>query len=101
MGDSGKSKHTNEIKTAAPLLDVIDIQGKTITADALLTQRSFADYLVQERKAHYHFTAKGNQVTLLNDIKLFFEGCWNYQIQKSSISCSKNAAIKPKRTPGF
>ncbi len=73
IGDSGESKRTNEIKTAAPLLDVIDIQGKTITADALLTQRSFADYLVQERKAHYHFTAKGNQATLLNDIKLFFE----------------------------
>lgn len=70
---SDKIKRTNEIKIAAPLLDAIDIQGKTITADALLTQRKFADYLVQERKAHYHFTAKGNQATLLDDIKLFFE----------------------------
>jgi predicted transposase YbfD/YdcC len=30
-------KRTNEIKTAIPLLDAIDIQGKEITADALLT----------------------------------------------------------------
>jgi hypothetical protein len=32
-------KRTNEIKTAIPLLDAIDIQGKDVTADALLTQR--------------------------------------------------------------
>ena len=53
------------------LLDAIDIQGKLITADALLTQRKLADYLVQ-RGAHYHFTAKGNQATLQNDITLLF-----------------------------
>ena len=70
---SNEAKRTNEIKTAAPLLDTIDIQGKTITADALLTQRDFADYLVSERKADYHFTAKGNQATLLEDIRFFFE----------------------------
>jgi predicted transposase YbfD/YdcC len=46
---------------AAPLLDAIDIQGKEITADALLTQRKFARYLVEERQADYHFTVKGNQ----------------------------------------
>ncbi|NNF96115.1 MAG: ISAs1 family transposase, partial [Halobacteria archaeon] len=38
---------------AAPLLDAIDIQGKDITADALLTQRKFASYLVDDRQAHY------------------------------------------------
>lgn len=65
-------KRTNEIKTATPLLDVIDIQGKTITADALLTQRDFARYLVEERKADYHFTVKGNQPTLLDDMMLHF-----------------------------
>ena len=51
----------------------IDIQGKDITADALLTQRSFADYLVEERQAHYHFTVKANQPNLLRDIALYFE----------------------------
>lgn len=66
-----EAKRTNEIKTAAPLLDTIDIEGKTITADALLTQREFAAYLIR-RKAHYHFTVKGNQPTLLEDLKLHF-----------------------------
>jgi len=57
---------------AIPLLDAIDIQGKDISADALLTQRKLADYLVTERKAHYHFTVKGNQPTLLQDLELYF-----------------------------
>jgi len=65
-------KRTNEIKTAIPLLDTIDIQGKVITADALLTQRDFAQYLVKDRLAHYHFTVKANQPTLLQDIAFFF-----------------------------
>ena len=58
---------------AIPLLDAIDLQGKDITADALLTQRKLAHYLCQQRKAHYHFTVKGNQATLLEDIKLYFQ----------------------------
>jgi len=64
-------KRTNEIKTAIPLLDAIDIEGKDITADALLTQRDIARYLVG-RNAHYHFTVKGNQPGLLADIELYF-----------------------------
>ena len=54
------------------LLDAFDIKGKLITADALLTQRKLADYLVQ-RGANYHFTAKGNQATLKNDITVLFQ----------------------------
>jgi len=56
-----------------PLLAGTDIAGKTITADALLTQRNLARYLVGERAAHYLFTAKDNQPTLLADIRLLFE----------------------------
>ena len=57
-----------------PLLKNLDIAGKTLTADALLTQRKLARYLVEERAAHYLFTAKDNQPTLLADIRLLFEG---------------------------
>lgn len=67
-----KAKRTNEITTAIPLLDAIHIKDKTVTADALLTQRGLAEYLVGPRQAHYHFTAKGNQPTLFDDLKVFF-----------------------------
>jgi len=38
-----------------------------------LTQRKIADYLVRDRKAHYHFTVKNNQPTLFEDIALYFK----------------------------
>lgn len=70
---SDKVKQTNEIKTATPLLDAIDIENKNITADALLTQKDFARYLVNERGAHYFFTVKMNQPTLWEDIEFYFD----------------------------
>lgn len=71
--DRDKEKQTNEIKTAIPLLEAIDIRGKTITADALLTQRNLAIYLVEQRHAHYHFTVKGNQKNLLAETAFHFD----------------------------
>jgi predicted transposase YbfD/YdcC len=58
---------------AIPLLDSLDLKNKDITADALLTQRKLADYLVVKRQAHYHFTVKANQATLLEDVALVFQ----------------------------
>jgi predicted transposase YbfD/YdcC len=66
-----QTKQTNEIGTFIPLLDSIDIQGRDLTADALLTQRKLARYVVR-RQAHYHFTVKANQATLQTDIALLF-----------------------------
>ena len=71
--DDETVKRTNEIKTAIPLLSTIDIAGKEITADALLTQRAIATYLVEQRNAHYHFTVKNNQPGLFQDIALYFQ----------------------------
>jgi len=57
---------------AIPLLDSLDLKDTDITADALLTQRKLADYLVDQRKAHYHFIVKANQPSLLDDLVLLF-----------------------------
>jgi predicted transposase YbfD/YdcC len=57
---------------AIPLLAGCDLKGRDITADALLTQRKLAAYLVA-RGANYHFTVKGNQPTLASDIAQCFE----------------------------
>ena len=54
------------------MLDAIEIAGLDITADALLTQRELASYMVA-RGAHYHFTVKGNQPTLQENIALLFD----------------------------
>jgi len=57
---------------AIPMLETIDLNDRDITADALHTQRKLATYLVTDRKAHYHFTVKGNQPTLHQDLILLF-----------------------------
>ncbi len=67
-----EEKPTNEIKMAIPRLEAIEIRGKTISADALLTQRDLARYLVEERGAHDHFTVKGNQPHLLEATAFYF-----------------------------
>ena len=58
---------------AIPLLDSLDLKDTDITADALLTQRKLADYLVDKRKAHFHFIVKANQASILDDLVLLFK----------------------------
>lgn len=55
-----------------PLLDALDIAGKTLTVDALLTQRKLAAYALK-RQAHYVFVAKDNQPSLHDAIRRIFE----------------------------
>ena len=54
-----------------PVLESLDIADKTLTTDALLTQRKLAAYAVA-RKAHYVFTVKDNQPSLREAIQLAF-----------------------------
>ena len=72
--DAGEGeKRTNEIGTVIPLLETLpDIANRTVTADALLTQRALAKYLLG-RGADYLFTVKGNQPTLQDDIRLLLD----------------------------
>ncbi len=82
-----EEKQTNEIKVAIPLLAAIDISGKTVTADALLTQRELARYLVEQRDAHYHFTVKGNQKNLFEDTASYF-----YNLTREPDHCTVDSA---------
>jgi len=64
---------TNEIREVRPLLADLSIEGAVVTADALLTQKEIASYVVEEKKADYLFTVKGNQKTLLSDVEDHFK----------------------------
>jgi hypothetical protein len=61
---------TNEIPGAKPLLEPLDLEGSTVTADAMHTQTDLARFLVEEKKAHYVLIAKDNQPTLREDIEV-------------------------------
>jgi hypothetical protein len=55
-----------EIPVFQPLLDGLDLAGAVITADALQTRPQAAEFLVTRMHAHYLFTVKANQPTLLD-----------------------------------
>jgi len=59
---------TNEISAFGPLLDRIELAGALVTADALHTQRGHVTYL-GGRGAHWLLTVKGNQPTLLRQLR--------------------------------
>jgi predicted transposase YbfD/YdcC len=93
---SDEQKQTNEIKVAAPLLSCLDIENKNITADALHTQKKFADHIVQERNAHYFLIAKNNQPTLLSDIELYFQNI-DAEPQSVDVTCGDHGRIETRK----
>jgi predicted transposase YbfD/YdcC len=54
-----------EVPAFAPLLADLDLAGTVVTADALQTHPEAAEFLVGDKHAHYLFTVKANQPTLL------------------------------------
>jgi predicted transposase YbfD/YdcC len=54
-----------EVPAFAPLLAGLDLTGVVVTADALQTHADAAEFLVTGKQAHYLFTVKANQPTLL------------------------------------
>ncbi len=66
-------KQTNEITMVDPLLATVETEGKNLTFDALHTQTKTASLVVEKYKAHYFFTVKGNQPTLMDDIAFHFK----------------------------
>ncbi len=55
-----------EVPAFQPLLAHLDLTGVVVTADALQTHPAAAEYLVTVKQAHYLFTVKANQPTLLD-----------------------------------
>jgi predicted transposase YbfD/YdcC len=55
-----------EVPGLQPLLADLDLAGVVVTADALQTHADAAEFLVTRKQAHYLFTVKANQPTLLD-----------------------------------
>ena len=63
---------SNEITAIPDLLDLIDIEGKYVTIDAIGTQEDIANKIVKEKHGNYILKVKNNQKDLLDDIKVYF-----------------------------
>lgn len=60
---------TNEIKVSKTLIKDLNLEGATVTADAMHTQKEFARYVVEDKGGDYVLMAKDNQPTLREDIE--------------------------------
>jgi predicted transposase YbfD/YdcC len=63
---------TNEITQVLPLLNLLCLEGRLVTMDALLTQREIAQAII-DRQGDYLMVVKGNQPQLRQDIAMCFE----------------------------
>lgn len=63
---------SNEITAIPDLLDLLDIEGATITIDAIGTQENIVNKIV-EKKGHYVLPVKENQKELRRQIKSQFD----------------------------
>ncbi len=63
---------TNEIPTVQSMLEIIDIKGKIITADALHCQKETARAIV-ENGGEYLIQLKSNQKNIYEDFKIIYE----------------------------
>jgi predicted transposase YbfD/YdcC len=72
LGQIKVEEKTNEITAVPELLDMLDVEGSIITADAMSCQKAIVSKIV-ERHADYVIGLKGNQGSLLEDAKLYFE----------------------------
>ena len=61
---------SNEIVAIPALLDMLSIEGATVTIDAMGCQRDIARKII-DKKADYILALKGNQGTLREDVELF------------------------------
>ncbi len=86
LGQVAVQEKSNEITAIPELLNRISVKGHVITIDAMGTQTAIAEK-IKSRRADYVLSLKGNQGSLLNDVREYFE--------------DKDLCAKIKETDGY
>ena len=72
LGQTKVNEKSNEITAIPTLLEMLELKGCIVTIDAMGCQKEIAKQ-VSEKAADYVFGLKGNQGTLNEDVRLYFE----------------------------
>ena len=72
LRQQGVSDKTNEIPVSTEILENFDVSGKVITTDALLTQKTFCQEII-EGNGDYVLPVKNNHPDLCDDIQKLFQ----------------------------
>lgn len=81
LGQVQVQDKSNEITAIPKLLEVLDLQGCTVTLDAMGCQKEIAAKII-DQQADYVLSLKGNQGTLKEDVELFFQDAQQRHFQK-------------------
>jgi len=71
---------SNEIPAFRTLLKDMDLEGKTVTGDAIFTQVKNANFVVEEKGADYVFQVKQNQATLFDTLNELPAQAWSEKV---------------------
>jgi len=93
LGEITVDEKSNEITAIPKLLDLIDVSGATVTIDAMGCQTEMARKIT-DKKADYCLALKGNQTSLHEDVKLYFE---NLPAEQTAITKEKGHGRIEKR----
>jgi predicted transposase YbfD/YdcC len=74
LAQQAVEKKSNEMKAVPLLLEMLDLKGCVVTADALLTQKYIAEK-VHERGGDYVLALKENHRHLFEDVRDYFAWC--------------------------
>jgi len=72
LGQVKTDEKSNEITAIPTLLDLLEIRGCIVTIDAMGCQKDIAKKVI-ESEADYVLCLKGNQTSLHDDVRLYFE----------------------------
>ena len=68
LGLNSVDDKSNEIPAVQQLIDMLDLQGAVVTADAMHCQKATAEKII-DKEADYILFVKGNQPTLKNELQ--------------------------------
>lgn len=72
LGQVKTEEKSNEITAIPMLLDLLELKDCIVTIDAMGCQKDIAERIVKQ-EADYVFSLKGNQTSLHEDVRLYFE----------------------------
>lgn len=83
FGQEKVDSKSNEITAIPKVLDLLDLENKVITIDAMGAQREICQKIV-DGKGDYVISLKGNQGTLHEDVKLYLKDPKNHEMSNEN-----------------
>ena len=92
LGQIKVNEKSNEITAIPELLKLLEINGCIITIDAMGCQKDIAEDII-DNKADYILALKGNQITFFDEVKSYFDHCFDINFKDIAYDYYKETNI--------